>query len=466
MGAAHRHRFAITNTAPATLPPPALHPPDVQRRQWFRISNAASDKPDEPAELYIFDEIGGWFGVTASELVHELREVEGDRLNVHLNSPGGNVFDAIAIYNALRTHKATVTTYVLGLAASAASFIAMAGDKVVMRAHSQMMIHDAQGFAMGGSTVMADLAELLERQSNNIAGIYAARAGGDVEKWREAMRKETWYSDTEAVEAGLADEVDTQAKAVSNAWDLSVFNYAGREQAPPPAVYGTRGRPTEAQDPTPPMPPAPKRERISAAAAAAKIHAAAAGTTEAPAAAPADGPTEQESTVDSAKLREALGLAADASDDEVQQAFTAALGTKDDDAGGGGEDVTDRSDADLLDLPKRVPALGKDDGPVLVDASQIRQLRAMAMKGEQAYETMRRNQRDTFLNDALRAGKFPPARLEHYKTLWDSDPEGTRNLLNAMAPNLVPVLSAGAMGGADDMASQADLAYKALYPEG
>lgn len=464
MGAA-RHRFAVTNTAPTTLPAPALHPPQVQPRQWFRISNAAPDKPGEPADLYIFDEIGGWFGVTASELVTELRQVTADRLHVHLNSPGGNVFDAIAIYNALRTHKAAVTTYVMGLAASAASFIAMAGDRVVMRAHSQMMIHDAQGFAMGGSSVMSDLADLLERQSNNIAGIYADRAGGDVEQWREAMRKETWYSDTEAVAAGLADEVDTAAAAVDNAWDLSVFNYAGRAQAPAPQVFGTRGNPVAAPDATAPVPPPPARERIDAAAAAAKIHAAATRATEAPAADQADGPTEQESTVDSAKLREALGLAADASDEDVREAFDGAFTADDSTQSGDGGETTDRADADLLGLPARVPDLGKDNGPVLVDASQIAALRAMAIKGEQAYERMRRNERDQILNESMRQGKFPPARMEHYKRLWDSDPEGTRELLNRMAPNLVPVLSDGIMG-ADDAASQADLVYNALYPNG
>jgi ATP-dependent protease ClpP protease subunit len=444
--------------APTQAPPPAA---DTSRlpRQWYRVSNTADS---DTAELWIFDEIGGWFGVAASDFVNELRAIKASNLDVHLNSPGGNVFDGIAIYNAIRTHPAKVTTYVMGLAASAASFIAMAADRVVMRKHSQMMIHDAQGVGLGNSQVMKDLADLLERQSDNIAGIYADRAGGDVADWREAMRKETWYSDTEAVDAGLADEIDTDAQAVSNTWDLGrIFNYAGREAAPAPQVFGTRDEP--APEDTAPVPPPRRAERISPAAAAAKIHAA---SNHAPVAAPADGPTtEKEQTVaDAAKLREALGLAADASDDDVREAVAKAFADDSDDDKGD-EDVTDRADEDLLGLPRKVPSLGEADGPVLVDASQIKALRAMAIKGEQAYETMRRNQRDTYLTNAMQQGKFPPARLEHYKKLWDSDPEGTRELLNRMAPNLVPVLSDGVMGG-DDMASQADLAYKALYPEG
>src|SRR5690606_38136643 len=118
-----------------------------------------------------------------------------------------DVFDGVAIYNALRDHPADVAVRVDGLAASAASFIAQAGDKVTMNRGSQLMIHDAWGLCIGPAADMRETAALLDRVSDTIAGLYAARAGGTVEDWREAMLAESWYSAEEAVEANLADEV-------------------------------------------------------------------------------------------------------------------------------------------------------------------------------------------------------------------------------------------------------------------
>lgn len=199
---------------------------------WFRIVN----KKDEPSQVYIYDEIGFW-GVTASDFAKQLLEIDNDKIDLHLNSPGGEVFDGLAIYNAIKTHKAEVTVYVDALAASAASFIAQAGDKIIMARNAQMMIHDGIGICFGNEQDMLDTAETLNKISNNIADIYAQRAGGTVDEWRGFMRAETWYSGQEAVDAGLADEItssDDKAEKEKNKWDLSFFNYAGREQAESP----------------------------------------------------------------------------------------------------------------------------------------------------------------------------------------------------------------------------------------
>lgn len=201
------------------------------RTDWYKISNLAPGV----TELYIYDEIG-YFGVTASDMVLELAQVATPTINVRLNSPGGDVFDGIAILNALRSHPATVNVTVDSMAASIASVIAMAGDTITMAPNSQMMIHQASGIAIGNAVDMRDLADLLDKQDTNIASIYAARAGGDAETWLAAMAAETWYSAQEAVDAGLADNVDGVTAATENTWDLSVFNYAGREQAPAPIL--------------------------------------------------------------------------------------------------------------------------------------------------------------------------------------------------------------------------------------
>ena len=199
------------------------------RNDWYRIENKAADT----AEVFIYDEIG-YFGVTAADFVEDLRDITADRIELHLNTPGGDVFDGIAIYNALRDHAADVAVTVDGIAASAGSFIAQAGDHIVMNRASQMMIHDAWGLTIGSADDMREMADKLDKHTMNIAAIYAERAGGTADTWREAMRDETWYSADEAVAAGLADEVKGGGSASKNSFDLSVFTYAGREKAPAP----------------------------------------------------------------------------------------------------------------------------------------------------------------------------------------------------------------------------------------
>ncbi len=170
---------------------------------WYTIRNASDDE----AEIFIYDEIGYW-GTTANDFVSELREIKASKIALHINSPGGDVFDGIAIYNALVRHKADITVYIDGIAASAASFIAMCGDTVVMCRFSQMMIHEASGLCIGPADDMRKMADVLDKASDNIAAIYATRADGDVAEWRSRMKDETWISDREAVEMGLADRVE------------------------------------------------------------------------------------------------------------------------------------------------------------------------------------------------------------------------------------------------------------------
>ena len=232
------------------------HLPRVQRlsnrTDWFRITDQSNG---QPARLDLYDEIGFW-GINASDFCAQLNAISADRIEVHVNSPGGDVFDGIAILNLLRAHPAPVDVVIDGLAASAASFIAMAGETVTMMPNSQLMIHDASGLCIGNGQDMADMAKLLDLMSDNIASVYATRTGTDASQWRDAMRAETWYSADEAVQAGLADQVgtinngkkkapppepdpatepDLDAKA-TNAWNLSFYAYSGRSEAPAPKM--------------------------------------------------------------------------------------------------------------------------------------------------------------------------------------------------------------------------------------
>ncbi|RPE40265.1 ATP-dependent Clp endopeptidase proteolytic subunit ClpP [Streptomyces sp. Ag109_O5-1] len=191
---------------------------------WYKvIRNDAG-----PTRVDIYDEIGGsWLfgGVSAADFVAELAQINGD-LEVHINSPGGDVFDGLAIYNSLAQRPGNVTTVVDGLAASAASFIAQAGKVRTIAPGAMMMIHDAAGACYGNASDMRELADLLDKVSDNLASIYADRTGR-ADGWRDAMKAETWYTADEAVAAGLAHRVaerpEEQALAAVAGFDLSVF---------------------------------------------------------------------------------------------------------------------------------------------------------------------------------------------------------------------------------------------------
>jgi len=224
-------------------------------RQWYRITNRVDLLT---AEIFLFDEVGSW-GTSASDFVKELRDVKASSIDVHINSPGGEVYDGLAIFNALRSHKANVTVYVDGLAASAASFIAMAGDRIVAERNASLMVHNAHAVGVGDAGDMRKLADMLDRMSGTIADIYAERAGGTVAQWRARMASETWFSADEAKAAGLVDEVAAAPPPRGmprNTWDLSIFNFAGRAAAPDPfAITAVAEAPPAAVD-VPPAAPA------------------------------------------------------------------------------------------------------------------------------------------------------------------------------------------------------------------
>lgn len=225
----------------------------VEGRSWFNIADPAGQ--NGAARVDIFDEIGYW-GVTAADFAAQLNAITASDIELHINSPGGDVYDGIAIYNAILDHPANVEVRIDGLAASAASFIAQAGDTVIMGRNTEMMIHDAIGVTIGNAHDHEVMVGMLNQASDNLAAIYAARAGnGGVKAWRKRMEDETWYSADEAVQAGLADSVaptprrrgdsnragagafrDTSEGFAKDApvWDLSVFKHSSRNEAPAP----------------------------------------------------------------------------------------------------------------------------------------------------------------------------------------------------------------------------------------
>lgn len=176
----------------------------IQNREGRGLSIVNVD--DDTAEIRIYDVIG-WPFIEAQDVAAELDQISAANITVAINSPGGDIFEAVAIYNLLRQNPAKVTTRVDGIAASAASIIAQGGDNRVMVSGSQMMIHKAWTIALGNADEMAKVAEVLGKQDSIIAGIYAERADGAKDVYAGLMAEESWFDADETVEHGLADDV-------------------------------------------------------------------------------------------------------------------------------------------------------------------------------------------------------------------------------------------------------------------
>lgn len=163
---------------------------------------------DDAATISIYDQIGATWdgeGVTAKRIAAALRKIGSGDVTVSINSPGGDYFEGLAIYNLLRDHPARVTTRVVGLAASAASVIALAADRVEVAAAGFLMVHNAWGLVIGNRHDLTEAAALLGQFDGAMAELYAARAGVELEEAAGWMDAETFFSGAEAVEAGLAD---------------------------------------------------------------------------------------------------------------------------------------------------------------------------------------------------------------------------------------------------------------------
>lgn len=197
---------------------------------------------DDETTIYIYDAIVSdedtaywWGGVSAEALVPEIRAVKGGTVRLRINSPGGDVFAAQAICQAIRETGAKVIAHIDGYAASAATVIATAADEVEIAAGGFYMIHNAWTWAMGNANDLTATAGLLSKIDGSLAAQYAKKSGMAVDDVRAAMDAETWYTAEEAVAAGLVDRVAAGEKAEAS-WDMSAYAKAPKianEPAPP-----------------------------------------------------------------------------------------------------------------------------------------------------------------------------------------------------------------------------------------
>lgn len=230
----------VTRLACMRAAPNALGPGHVR---------LAADETADEAEIFIYGDIGGWWdGVDAQEFAKEVAGLDVSTINVRLKSPGGIVYDGVAIYNALAMHqKAKIVVHIDGIAASIASVIAMAGDEIRIGEGSHVMIHKPWSFTMGDAAAMRKEADILDKLEAGIIDIYEARTGKDRAQLEQWVADETWFRGQEAVDAGFADVLVPAKKkdksaAVSKSAVLASFKRAPEGLAEPAEddAFGSR----------------------------------------------------------------------------------------------------------------------------------------------------------------------------------------------------------------------------------
>lgn len=170
----------------------------------------------ESATLNIYDYIDSYDGINVNSVKEELKNANNKPLNIHINSNGGEVFEGFAIYNIIKQYSGTKTVYIDGLAASIASVIAMAGDKVIMNKASMMMIHNASGACYGNADDMSKVVETLKQIDLVIKDVYIAKTGLSIEKLTELMDNETFLTPNECLDYGFCDEIIDEEPSQDN----------------------------------------------------------------------------------------------------------------------------------------------------------------------------------------------------------------------------------------------------------
>lgn len=185
------------------------------RADWYKIEDKA-----DGAEILIYDVIGFPF-VEAKQFIKDLNAIKAKTITVRINSPGGDAFDGVAVYNALKNHPAKITTRIEGLAASIASVIALAGDEVHAYANTMYMIHDPWVMAVGNQEDLRSIADVLEKIGGQLADIYTGKTGLEADTIKEMMHTETWMTAREGKGLGFVDKVlDGEGKAAKAKYDL------------------------------------------------------------------------------------------------------------------------------------------------------------------------------------------------------------------------------------------------------
>ncbi len=200
---------------------------------------------DDQVTMYLYDAIDPWWGISAESFVSQLAAIDAPTINLRINSPGGDVFEARAIVTALRQHSSNVIAHVDGVAASAASYIALAADEVEISDGAFFMIHKAWTIEMGNADDLRTTAALLDKIDDSIANDYAAKTGKSKDELLALMTAETWLTAAEAKDMGFADRIAAAGGTNDAArWNLSAYANVPKALTAPPAPEPNRDRST------------------------------------------------------------------------------------------------------------------------------------------------------------------------------------------------------------------------------
>ncbi|MDR6142045.1 ATP-dependent Clp endopeptidase proteolytic subunit ClpP [Microbacterium foliorum] len=353
------------------------------------------------------DSYGGDWGVSAKEFAAAVDALPDGTTEILLliNSPGGEVWDGLAILNTLRKHPARVVAVVEGIAASAASFIAAGCDEMVMARNSEVYIHNAWGYASGDAEDMRAAAEDLDRLDMNLATIYAEKSGKTVDYWLAEMPRDRFMTAEEAVESGLADRIegDGDAPAARARFDLSAFART-RGDRTPRAALPELPRSTEPGDPN-------TKEALTM------------------------------SDTIKAGLVQRLGVRAEATDDEILAAVDEALDERaepTDPATPAAPEVEAQPDPADPATPAAAP-----DGAVIVEAGALAELQRQAALGATAHASMQTQRHEGIVQNAINEGRIAPASRAHFLNLLGKDEAGTVKALATFPKGTIPVAELG-----------------------
>ncbi|CAN7266666.1 ATP-dependent Clp protease proteolytic subunit [Microbacterium foliorum] len=342
------------------------------------------------------DSYGGDWGVSAKEFAAAVDALpEGTtQILLLINSPGGEVWDGLAILNTLRKHPARVVAVVEGIAASAASFIAAGCDEMVMARNSELYIHNAWGYASGDAEDMRAAAEDLDRLDRNLATIYAEKSGQSVEYWLAEMPRDRFMTAEQAVESGLADRIegDGDAPAARARFDLSAFARTRGDRSPRAAL-------SELPSSTEPGDPNRKDDLVA----------------------------YEDLT---AGLRERLGVTETATDDELLEALD--------------ESLAERAEPAPATAVEETPAdVAVAEGSVVVEAGAFAELQRRAALGETAHATLQTQRHEGIVQAAINEGRIAPASKAHFLALLGKDEKGTAAALATFPKGTIPVAEIG-----------------------
>lgn len=219
-------------------------------KSWFQMKATS----ETSANIYLYDEIGMW-GISARRFTESLIALGNiNHINLHIHSPGGEVFEGIAIYNQLKNHNATITVYIGGLAASMASVIAMVGDEIIMPANAMMMIHKPWGVSWGDANDMRDYADLLDKIENVLIPAYMEKTGKTQEEIEAMLGEETWLTAEECVEHGFANTVIEPVKAMASLSSKRIEEFKSMPNSLKNTLKNSLANPRNTTTPVEPVP--------------------------------------------------------------------------------------------------------------------------------------------------------------------------------------------------------------------